>query len=163
MIKTKTSIESLFSLMEHFILEVVLLFRCKAREERLLETDLQEVATILHEQAWFIGESLLLVHSDKGSSGRSAVSYVEMIILDVNVAMHRTHSRSLYRQIRGLLIISKVELVIEEYFNKNCYLKLILIQSVSFKHKVRLLFIEKALLRLRRTLESEQTLVSTLN
>lgn len=98
--------------------------------------------TVLHEQTRFIREYLFLVHSDKRSSSWPTVSYVKTAVLHMNVAMWRTHSHSFYRQIWCLFIISKVEPVIEINFNENCYLKLILVQGVSLKDKIRIVIIE---------------------
>ena len=135
--------ESLFSLhIDYFVLETILLFGCKARKKWLLEANLNEMPTVLHEQARFIREYLFFVHSDKRASSRPTVSYVKTAVLHMNIAMRRTHSHSFYRQVWCLFVISKVEPVIQINFNENCNLKLILIQGVSLKDKIRIVIIE---------------------
>jgi len=60
----------------------------------------------------------------------------------MNLTMQRTDPHCFDRQIRDSLISAKGERAIEVNFDKNYYLKLILIQSVSFKDNIRNVIIE---------------------
>lgn len=102
-----------------FVPEAILLLRCEAGKEGLLQADLEEVAVVLHEQARFIGERLFLVEGDQRSRCGATISDEKLAILNVDVAVDGADSHRLDRQVGCFFTVSEVKLLAQKDLNEN--------------------------------------------
>lgn len=143
--------------------EEVLLLGGEAREKGLLQADLQEEVAVLQEEAGLIAKVLLLVHGHQCPRGRPAVSDEELPLLEMQIAVLRTHPNRLDRQVRSVFAIPQVKPITKGYFDKQCNFKLIFVERVGFKHNVGLPFKDGAFFKPRGGFEAEKALVASLD